>query len=49
MWFLKEFWDYIKVRKKWWLVPIIIILAIFSSLVIVSEGTVIGPFIYTVF
>ena len=47
--FLKEFWDFLKVRKKYWLLPIIIVLALFGGLIILSQGTVIAPFIYTIF
>ena len=47
--FFKEFWDFIKVRKKYWLLPILIILVLFGSLIILSQGTVVAPFIYTIF
>jgi hypothetical protein len=47
--FLKEFWLYLKIRKKYWLIPILLFLMLFSGLLIVSEGSVIAPFIYTVF
>jgi hypothetical protein len=46
---LYEFWDYIKVRKKWWLAPIIVIFLLLGSLIILTEGSVIAPFIYTLF
>ena len=49
MWFIKEFWDYLKVRKKYWLLPIFIVLALFAALTILSQGSAIAPFIYTVF
>jgi hypothetical protein len=47
--FFKEFWDFIKVRKKYWLLPILIILALFGSLIVLSQGTAVAPFIYTIF
>ena len=49
MWFIKEFWDYLKVRKKYWLLPIFIVLALFGALTILSQGSAIAPFIYTIF
>ena len=47
--FLKEFWDFLKVRKKYWLLPIIIVLLIFGSLIVLTQGTAVAPFIYTIF
>jgi len=47
--FLKEFWGFLKIRKKYWLLPIIIILLIFGILIVLTQGTVIAPFIYTIF
>ena len=47
--FLKEFFEFLKVRKKYWLLPIIIVLALFGVLIIFSQGSVIAPFIYTIF
>lgn len=47
--FLKEFWQFIRVRKKYWLLPIFIILILFGSLIILSQGSAIAPFIYTIF
>jgi hypothetical protein len=47
--FLKEFWSFLKIRKKYWLLPIIIILLIFGILIVLTQGTVIAPFIYTIF
>ncbi len=46
--FLKEFWEFLKVRKKYWLLPIIIVLVLFGGLMILSQGTVVAPFIYTI-
>ena len=47
--FLKEFLDFIKVRKKYWLLPILIVLVLFGALIVLSQGTVVAPFIYTIF
>jgi hypothetical protein len=47
--FLKEFWEFLKLRKKYWLFPIIIILVIFGGLIILSQGSAVAPFIYTIF
>ena len=46
--FLKEFWEFLKVRKKYWLLPIIMVLVLFGGLMILSQGTVVAPFIYTI-
>ena len=47
--FIKEFWEFLNVRKKYWLLPIIIVLALFGILIILAEGSVVAPFIYTFF
>ena len=47
--FIKEFWEFLKVRKKYWLLPILIVLVIFGGLIILSQGSVVAPFIYTIF
>lgn len=47
--FIREFWQFIRVRKKFWLLPIIIILFIFGGLIVLTQGTAIAPFIYTIF
>ena len=47
--FLKEFWDFLKVRKKFWLLPIIIVLVLFGGLIILSQGSAVAPFIYAIF
>ena len=47
--FLKEFWEFLKARKKYWLFPILIVLAIFGVLIILSQGSAVAPFIYTIF
>ena len=47
--FIKEFWEFLKVRKKYWLLLIIIVLIIFGGLIVLSQGTAVAPFIYTIF
>ena len=47
--FLKEFWDFLIVRKKYWLIPILLTLALLGGLIILAEGSAIAPFIYTIF
>ena len=47
--FIKEFWEFLKVRKKYWLLPIIIVLVLFGGLIILSQGSAVAPFIYTLF
>ena len=46
---LSEFWEFLTVRKKWWLAPIIIFLVLFGVLIVLTEGSAIAPFIYTLF
>jgi len=46
---LKEFWDFLKVRKKWWLAPIIIMLLLLGILIFFSQSSAVAPFIYTLF
>tara|TARA_Y100000590_G_C15609200_1_gene973152 strand:- start:214 stop:363 length:150 start_codon:yes stop_codon:yes gene_type:complete len=47
--FIKEFWEFIKFRKKYWLLPAIIFLFLIGFLILLGEGTAIGPLIYTIF
>jgi len=46
---VKEFWDFLKARKKWWLAPIIIVLLLLGILIFFSQGSAVAPFIYTLF
>jgi hypothetical protein len=46
---IREFWNFLKVRKKWWLTPIIIFLVLLGALIILSESSAIAPLIYTLF
>ena len=47
--FIKEFFEFLKVRKKYWLLPIVIILGLFGFLIVLTQGTAVAPFIYTIF
>ena len=47
--FLQEFWEFLKVRKKFWLLPILLVLVLFGGLIVLSQGTAVAPFIYTIF
>ena len=47
--FLIEFWNFLRIRKKYWLFPIIIVLLLFGGLIILSQGSAVAPFIYTIF
>lgn len=47
--FLKDLWGFLKVRKKFWLLPIILVLMLFGALIVLTGGTAIAPFIYAVF
>ncbi len=46
---LKELWDFLKVRKKWWLAPIVITLILLGALIVLTQGSAVAPFIYTLF
>jgi hypothetical protein len=45
--FLKEFWSFLRVRKKFWLLPILVMLLIFGGLLLLAQGSAVAPFIYT--
>jgi Family of unknown function (DUF5989) len=47
--FLREFWAFLKVRKKWWLLPVILVMLVVGSLLIFAQGSALAPFIYTIF
>ena len=47
--FVVELWDYMRTRKKYWLVPILIVMAILGGLLVLAQGSAIAPFIYTLF
>jgi hypothetical protein len=46
---LREFWDFMRIRKKWWLLPIILIMLFVGSLLVFAQGSALAPFIYTIF
>jgi hypothetical protein len=47
--FLREFWAFLRVRKKFWLLPILAVMAVFGGLIVLTIGTAVAPFIYTLF
>ena len=47
--FLREFWSFLRVRKKYWLMPIFLMMVIFGGLIVLTKGSAIAPFIYTLF
>jgi hypothetical protein len=46
---ISEFWEFVKLRKRYWLLPIIIVMLLFSAVIIFTESSVIAPFIYALF
>ncbi len=46
---LRELWAFMRVRKKWWLLPIIIVMVLVGALLVFAQGSVLAPFIYTIF
>ncbi len=49
MWFLREFWSFLRVRKKFWLLPILVMMLLFGGLIVLTQGSAVAPFIYTIF
>jgi hypothetical protein len=47
--FLVEFWRFMATRKKFWLLPIFVVMAIFGGLIVLTQGSAVAPFIYTIF
>jgi Family of unknown function (DUF5989) len=47
--FLRELWGFMRERKKFWLLPLVLVLLLFGSLVVLTQGSVVAPFIYTLF
>jgi hypothetical protein len=47
--FISELWAFMRERKKFWLLPIVVVLMLFGSLVVLTQGSVVAPFIYTLF
>ena len=47
--FIAEFWQFLKIRKKFWLLPMIFMLVLFGGLIVLAQGSAVAPFIYTIF
>jgi hypothetical protein len=47
--FIAELWRFMRVRKKYWLLPIVLMMALFGGLIVLTQGTAVAPFIYTIF
>ncbi|MGB0085984.1 MAG: DUF5989 family protein [Rhodomicrobiaceae bacterium] len=47
--FLTEFWGYMKVRKKFWLLPVFLVMIVLGGLLVLTQGSAVAPFIYTLF
>ena len=47
--FLRDFWGFLRTRKKFWLLPIIVVLLAFGGLIVLTQGSAVAPFIYTLF
>jgi hypothetical protein len=47
--FILEFWEFMRVRKKFWLLPVILLMLLFAGLVVLTKGSAVAPFIYTIF
>lgn len=46
---LRDLWHFLYARKKWWLVPVILVLALLGAVLVLAEGSALAPFIYTIF
>ena len=46
---LSEFWAFLRIRKRWWLGPILVVLLLLGTIVVLTEGSAVAPFIYTIF
>ena len=47
--FLVELWAYMRTRKKYWLIPILLVMVILGALIVLAQGSAVAPFIYTLF
>ncbi len=47
--FLRELWAYMRTRKKYWLIPIMLVMVILGGLIVLAQGSAVAPFIYTLF
>lgn len=46
---MREFWRFMRVRKKFWLLPVFLVLGVFGGLLVLAQGSAVAPFIYTIF
>ena len=46
---ISEFWQFLKIRKKWWLLPIMVVMVMVGALLVFAQGSALAPFIYTIF
>ncbi len=47
--FIREFWDFMRVRKKFWLLPLLTVMILLGILIVLTEGSAVAPFIYAIF
>jgi hypothetical protein len=47
--FVRELWQYLKIRKKYWLIPVFVVMTLLGALIVLSQGSALAPFIYTIF
>jgi Family of unknown function (DUF5989) len=47
--FISEFWAFLRIRKKFWLLPVFIVMVLFGGLIVLTKGSAVAPFIYTLF
>jgi len=46
---IRELWDFMRIRKKWWLTPLLVVLILVGALLVFAQGSALAPFIYTIF
>ena len=47
--FFREFWAFLRARKKYWLLPVFVMMLLFGGLIVLTQGSAVAPFIYTIF
>ena len=47
--FVREFWGFLRMRKKYWLLPMLLVMVVFGGLIVLTQGSAVAPFIYTLF
>ena len=47
--FLAELWDFMRVRKKFWMLPILVMMVLLGGLIVLTQGSAVAPFVYTLF